>query len=171
MKDEYIICSQPIHWKNYLLSSILMFVSIILISLRMGFPDKSLVNTITGTEILDDTIVSVTMAVEVFGLCLIIAALYARIIRVITIRYFVTNKRIIKVSGFLTKQKTEMMISRCETVYMKENIYERIFNCGDLLCMAPGSSIILDDVSNVEVFKLHIMELINKNKDAERNKD
>ena len=171
MQDEYIICTRPIHWKNYILVSILMLAAIILLSVRMAFPDKSLVNSMTTTPIIDDTIASVFMAIEVFALCLIIARLYVRIIRVCTIRYFVTNKRIIKVSGFLTKQKTEMLISRCETVLMKENIYERIFNCGDLLCLAPGSQILLDDVKDVEEFKLHIMELINKRKDAERDKD
>ncbi len=55
-----------------------------------------------------------------------------------------------------------MLISRCEMVYMNQNVYERMFNTGDILAVSAGANIFLDDVYNALKFKETVLEEMNK---------
>ena len=164
---ETIIMEKPIHWKNYLGTGFLTVVSAVLLAAKLISPGTSVINNIAGEEILTSQAMGVITAIEVVFLAF--ATLYpaTNLVKTATIRYYVTDRRIICVKGFLTITMREMRIDRCETVAIKQNVYERLFGCGDIVCYAPGSEIILNDVKDADKFKLRIMELLTAKRHGE----
>lgn len=173
LDDESVILEKPIHWKNYLLVSILFLTAIIIFSIRAIVPNDCIINLFLGEgERLNQETSAIIGKLELIATSFLVFFLIGRVTEVFFIRYYVTNKRIIMTRGFLTIKVTDMLIRRCETVKIKQSIYERIFKCADILCMAPGSMILLDDVTDAEQFKKAIMNQIARQKDASTdNKD
>lgn len=169
LDGEEILLEEPIHWKNYLWSMTLLLLCIIMLLVRSATPEKTIIGFLAGGELFNREGTALISTIEMVTFSMFALYLFARIAKVACIRYFVTNKRIICLSGFFTIVMKEMRIERCETVQLKQNVYERLFNCGDIICFAPGSEILLDDVKDAERFKQTIMNLLTDKDHADRN--
>ena len=170
LDGETILLQEPIHWKNYLGSGLMMLLCLVLLALRSAMPNKTLIGHLSGQDFFNSSGTHLLAVIEAVTLGMFIFYLFGRMAKVLCIRYYVTNRRIICLSGFFTIVMKEMRIERCETVELKQNVYERLFGCGDIICFAPGSEIILDDVRDAEHFKQTIMKLLtDRDNHADRN--
>ena len=57
-----------------------------------------------------------------------------------------------------------MLLSHCEMVYLKQNVYERLFRTGDVQCISAGAQLLLDDVYDAVAFKQTILRLLMERK-------
>ncbi len=80
-------------------------------------------------------------------------------IRYVTTEFGITNKRVIFKRGLLKREVSEINISRIESLNLKQNIIERLFNFGDIVIYGGGEmqSIILD-VHNPMAFRKAFIE-------------
>lgn len=162
LKDEKLIIKTMIHWKNYLLSGLVFLVSLIIFCVRIINPSSCLLETMAPEGTVTSQTALILSKAEMI-LCAFLAIFLAdRLIKVAFIRYYVTNKRIVKSTGLFTVTYSEMLISRCETVKMKQNVIEGLFGCADIICLAPGSQILLLDVTRAEEFKNAILQQISQ---------
>lgn len=161
LKDETILMEQPIHWKNYLSSGTFLLLCTVLFIVRAFNPDACLADLITGNDKPSDAS-AVLGRLELISAGVLMVIFFMRAASVAFIRYYVTNRRIVATSGFFTIHTQEMLIERCETVFLRQSVYERAFGCADLLCIAPGSKIVLDDVTKAEAFKETIMKQLTQ---------
>ena len=168
LEDEQIILEKPIHWKNYIVIGGLFLALCIFFIFRTANTSWSLLNALAGQKIVGPEVARLLSFLEAMAFAVLMGIVFIRIAAIMCIRYYVTNRRIIKTTGFFTIVNEEMMLMRCETVYLKSSIYERIFDCGDIFCLAPGSNIYLDDVPQPEEFKRTILNELAK-KNAARN--
>lgn len=162
MEGEEILADEPIHWKNYLSSVLLITLCVFVGLVRNHLKAVSIINHVTGMTIIPPSMNGLVVVCEEIILFTAILLAMARAIRISYIHYYVTNKRIISTNGILNRQVTEMLLNKCEMVYMNQNAYERMYNCGDILCVSAGTSLFLDDVKNVMKFKQMLMKLISE---------
>ena len=156
MPDERVIIDEGIHWKNMLSSVALAVLCVGAAALRLRFRGFHILPDSETTHALADTLS--TFLTLILTLLLLFAVI--RIIRTSCIRYYVTDRRIIRTSGIINVSITEMMLSRVEMVILNQNPYERLFNCGDIRCVSAGAELFLDDVRNAREVKAKILELM-----------
>lgn len=160
-EDEKIILEKAIHWKNYLFPTALLCICSFSMIFRIYFRETSLLNRILGFRLMTEKYQLLLSDMEIVLIGAFAAWCILTIIRISAIRYYVTDRRVISISGILNRNSRKMLVSRIETVYLNQNLYERLFNCGDVLCVAPGSQIFLDDVSDAEGFRDAVLNLTN----------
>ena len=166
LEGECLISEKPIHWKNYLSSLIFFTASFTMLIVRSFHMDRCLADLLVDTTKEPfDINAGTTMAwIEFLTFTATTIFFFTRLAKVACTRYYITNKRIIKTTGFFTIKISEMLIERCETVMIKQSIYERLFGCADILCLAPGSNLYLNDVPKAREFRKDIIQLISKQK-------
>jgi len=157
---EVILADEPIHWKNYIGSLCVLLLTALLLGVRTGKPDGCLLDWLPAGERLNDATRMILGHIELVIYFVALGAAYLRLAKVYFIRYYLTSKRIIVTTGFFTVRTVEMLIQRCETVNLKQNVVERLFGCADITCLAPGSSILLLDVKRAAEFKKLIMSYL-----------
>ena len=162
MEGESIILQSPKHWRNYIMLTLALIACVVATALRVTHPDISLVNTITGMETIAPGTVRTISYVEAFTALLLLGGIILSIIDVAYTCYYVTDRRIVCTSGWINVRTSEMMISKCETVSMSQDIPERIFSSGDILCTSAGTSMYLDDVYQARQFRQTVLKQINK---------
>lgn len=162
LEDERVLIDEPIHWKNYLSALLTMTLSIFLMMLRWSLKDQNLVNYFTGKALVTGSANQLLVLMEMFLLLVLFIAAFIRTVDISYIHYYVTNRRIISTAGVFNRQFSEMLLSRCEMVYLTQSIYERMYNCGDILCISAGSQLFLDDVKDAVRFKQTLMDLLSK---------
>ena len=161
LDGETVIIEKPIHWKNYLSSLVLFCLFLTGLIIRSRHPEGCIISKLVSDAINGEAAV-LFGKIELLFCAIAVLFFFGRIAKISCIRYYVTNKRILMTSGFFTIRIAEMLISRCETVMLKQSIYERLFRCADLMCLAPGSSLYLEDVPNAEKIRTTILNLIAK---------
>jgi len=80
-------------------------------------------------------------------------------------KYTISNKRIIVEYGILSKHKDEINISHIRSINISQSMFQRVFNCGDILIGTAGTAgyeILLNYVKNPR----EISERINQLKTA-----
>lgn len=162
LEGERIIVDEPIHWKNHLTSVLAMTLGLFLTMVRIHLKEKSLLNHVTGAIIVPAEVNRVAVLIEITLLLLVVLWAFLRTVDISYIHYYLTNKRIISVSGVIHRTFSEMLLSRCEMVYLNQNPYERMYNCGDILCVSAGAQLFLDDVVNAVAFKQTLMSLLSE---------
>lgn len=162
IEGEEILIEEPIHWKNYILPSILLGICTFAMLFRAYFPKESLINALLHGCYIDAEMQKILTGGEILFLAFFALQAFVKMMEVSYVRYYVTSKRIISISGILNIRIQEMLISRCEMVYMNQNVYERMFNTGDILAVSAGANIFLDDVYNALKFKETVLEEMNK---------
>lgn len=160
LEGEHILVDQPIHWKNYLSALLTMALGLFLIMVRLHLKDTNLINRLYGKAVLDGTANTILVIVETALLGVLVLSAFVRTIDISYIHYYLTDKRIIATSGVIERQFQEMLLSKCEMVYLNQNAYERMYNCGDILCVSAGSSLFMDDVKDALRFKQRLMGLL-----------
>ena len=164
MEDETILSEEPIHWKNYITALLSAALCFTLILIRGRFMSFSFMNHYLGKTVVPVNIQVLLSKIELVILGLFILSSILKIIRIGYIRYYLTNKRIITVSGILNVTFQEMLIDRIEMVFLHQNVYERMYSCGDILCVSAGTKLFMDDVKNAVAFKQRIMNLMAQKK-------
>lgn len=167
LPGEKVIREENIHWKNYLVSFLLLTGCLCLNILKARFQGRPLIEMVQNSFTLPQEIKGIVNILEGVVLLVISLSCLCRIITIMSIRYYITNKRIIKKGGILNKNRSEMLLEKCEIIYLNQNIYEQFYNCGDILCVSAGASLFLDDVKNPVEFKRTIQELIIAKQDDE----
>lgn len=162
LEGERIIIDEPIHWKNYLSSLLTMALGVFLILVRLDNKDASILNWIMHRQVLTPGQMRYVVTAEIVMLGLLIAGAFVRTVDISYIHYYVTNKRIIATSGVINRQFSEMLLNKCEMIYLNQNAYERMYSCGDILCVTAGSSLFLDDVKDAVAFKQRLMQLLSE---------
>ncbi len=162
LEGERIIIDEPIHWKNYLSSLLTMALGVFLILVRLDNKDASILNWIMHRRVLTPGQMRYVVTAEIVMLGLLIAGAFVRTVDISYIHYYVTNKRIIATSGVINRQFSEMLLNKCEMIYLNQNAYERMYSCGDILCVTAGSSLFLDDVKDAVAFKQRLMQLLSE---------
>lgn len=162
LPDEEVISDEPIHWKNYLSSLLAIALCTFLAMLRTYFHDVSILNKLIGSPMIPSNLNRLFVIMELTVLIVIIILLMLRTMDISYIHYYLTTKRIIATSGIINRQFSEMLLAKCEMVYLTQNAYERMYNCGDILCVSAGASLFLDDVKNAVAFKQRIMSLMSE---------
>lgn len=171
LPDEKIVIETPKHWRNYILPTIAAAACIAAVWLRIKDPWSSLVNKFLPGTIPQKVVLILSFA-EAALLIILLAALCFAMVDTAYTRYYVTNKRIISVTGWFNVRIVEMRIDRVETVSLSQRPGERIFNSGDILCVCPGASIYLDDVFDARRFRQTVMRMVSEDVDAlERRKE
>lgn len=161
LEGETIIIHEPVHWKNYIGPATVALFGAIGVILRMKYPHVSIAGKLVGKDFIDADFQSFLSFSEGLVLSVLTAFAYLRVLQTAYIRYYVTNKRIISVSGIIAITFSEMLISRCEMVFLHQGVAERIFDSGDILCVSAGASIKLDDVFHAVRFKQTILAEMN----------
>jgi len=84
------------------------------------------------------------------GLLGLAAVLYAEFSR-LTIRYTVTDSRIIRKDGIIRRRTNQMPFNKIERVELDQGLIQRIFNLGDIVLDTGEDTIVLQSLGNVEV--------------------
>lgn len=161
LPDEKILLDNPKHWRNYILPVATLCLAFAGLWFRLAHPEKNLVNMLSP-GFLPAGVVQVMSYVEAMTMLIIIMAVGLDMVNTAYTRYYVTNKRIIAISGWFRVRVSEMLLDRCESVSLSQKVSERIFNSGDILCVSAGASIYLDDVYDARRFRQTIVAELTK---------
>ncbi len=164
LDGESVIIQEPIHWKNYIIPVLLSVIGSVLLVVRAANPDYSLFNRIAAMDAVPAELQRLVSLVEGLVIAGLVGMAYYRILATVYIRYYVTDRRIIAISGIIGVKYQEMLLSHCEMVYLKQNVYERLFRTGDVQCISAGAQLLLDDVYDAVAFKQTILRLLMERK-------
>ena len=104
---------------------------------------------------------SVWLLVSIFVPYLIFIPAYM-FLRFFKIEQAVTNKKVMKKSGIISRNINEIRLSKAETVEFKQTIFGRIFNYGNVVVTGTGNSkLVFEFVSNPRVVKNEIDNLLD----------
>lgn len=79
--------------------------------------------------------------------------------------YVVTNKRVIAKRGIIAVKTEELRNAKVESVYIKQGILERLFNCGTVVFGGTGGSkVSFRYIGDPRQIKTHLEEIIDENK-------
>ena len=85
--------------------------------------------------------------VGILGLASVLYAEFSRL----TIRYTVTDSRIIRKDGIIRRRTNQMPFNKIERVELDQGLIQRIFNLGDIVLDTGEDTIVLQSLGNVEV--------------------
>lgn len=98
------------------------------------------------------------------GIIISLASLWAMLGWLKT-EYVVTNKRVIAKRGIIAVKTEELRNSKVESVYIKQGILDRLFNCGTVVFGGTGGSkVSFRYIGDPRQIKTHLEEIIDENK-------
>lgn len=171
MNGETVLISRPKHWKNYILPALSLLTCLIFASARWAYRSHTILElfpAITATEsgrmIFESVfgIKGLLVLVEMAVVTMMSLQALVTVIDISATRYYVTDKRVVATSGLLNVRICEILIKRIETVELNESVYERIFGSGDILIIAAGTNIYLDDVYDAREFKMTLVKQMSE---------
>ena len=96
------------------------------------------------------------------GVVITIFATY-KFLRFYSIEQAITNKKVIKKSGIISRNIDEIRLAKTETVEFNQTILGRIFNYGNVSVTGTGNSkVVFEFVSSPRVLKNHIDNLLDE---------
>lgn len=155
---EKVILTTGLHWINLIIPTLMSFLFAALLIFRCMNMKLSLINILTNHAVIPSEYQRTAALTGALLLFIILMNFLVRIAITLLTRYFITDKRVIITSGLLTIRLSEMLLDRCETVTLSQNILERILDTGDIMIISAGSSLILKDVPEVNSFRMQIIE-------------
>ena len=157
--EEKVIMVTRLHWINIIAPGIIAIATMTGLWWRCTNIDFSLFNYIFQKELIPlEYQYHASLIGAVILLLLHLKAIVSIIASLLT-RYYITDRRIIITSGILTVTLSEMLLSRCETVTLSQNVLERLLGSGDIMILSAGASLILNDVPEVNSFRMTILNL------------
>lgn len=153
---------ESMHWKNYLFPAAVMCLCLIILPIRYSFEGYSVLNALCGARILPGNAVLYVSVFEELALGAVVLAMFSRIVTISYTKYYLSDRRIVCVSGVFDVSYEEMLLSCCEMVFLHRNASETMFNCGDILCVSAGANLLLEDVKDAIRFKQTLMGLLSK---------
>lgn len=163
---ERIVVKTPKHWRNYIPPVFAILLCLVALFLRLRYPDVSLLSVLLPGS-LPPAFLALAGRVEILLLAVLLPVLAFGMVETAYTQYYITDRRIAAVSGFLNVRVSELMLDRCESVTLSQRLGERLFNAGDILCVSAGAAIYLDDVYDAMRFKQTLMELISGEKSGD----
>lgn len=163
---EELLFASGIHWKNYIVPFVAGVVLMALLILKAFYATEPLTNdwirAFGGTFVLGGAAGSAASAAEYLAISFLLAADIVGVMRRLCVGYFITGRRIILMSGWLNLHSTEIQLTRCKAVAVKENIYERIFGTGDVIVYTAETQVYFDDVPHVRAFATLIQDTVSE---------
>lgn len=141
MPGEQVIHSAPMHWKTYILPSVVIMLAAIILLL------------VTQTAM---SMVAKASACTV--IVMLAAAAVSRLLHIRSVQYLVTNRRVIKISGAFRKKVSEVNISDSLQVTMSQTPEQYAFATGNIHLQTNGSELELSSVLYPIRFRLKVME-------------
>ena len=167
--DEKVITTTSLHWVNLVIPFTALIICLFSLFLRLRYINLCLINEAALKPLISLEYQKYLVIATIAVLLLIIFLSLINIFSSLLTRYYITNKRIITLSGILTIRMSEMLLDRCETVNLSQNILERMLDCGDIMIISAGSNLFLNDVPNVNSFRLTIMHMSAEYKNSLNN--
>jgi uncharacterized membrane protein YdbT with pleckstrin-like domain len=170
MPGEHIVLTSKIHWKNHIFPTLMLAATIAAAGAVEVCRQRQMLTLLTGWHMPANVERALMLCVWAMITFAILRLAVSMLNNVFT-RYYVTDRRIIAVRGFLNITIREMDLDRCETVTLTQNLYERLFNTGDVTAVSAGASIYMDDVRNAMQFRMTVVEMmtIRREKTGRRN--
>lgn len=171
MPGETVLISRPKHWKNFILPVLSLLTCIVFAIARWAYRTHtilelfpSLLSDPTYRSLFESvySVRPILVVAEITIVMLMSLESVVTILEVCATRYYVTDRRIVATSGLLNVRMCEILLRRIETVELNETLYERIFGSGDILIIAAGTNIYLDDVYDARQFKMTLIEQMTK---------
>ena len=162
---EKMLFASGIHWKDYVIPLTVIFLAALLsmTSIASRRPlTQGLLDALGSPQFFADAH-SAALLTAVERLTLLVLAIHA-IRKAVTLAftgYFVTDRRVIRMTGWLNTLTTEIRIERCKVMDVKQNIIEKIFATGDVLITTAETSLLLEDVPQVRTFARTINERVD----------
>lgn len=160
--DERVIVSTRIHWINLIVPGVLLIAGFSALLLKIMHSDVSLINLVAKQALIQQEWQKWTSLLGYILLVLFLLKQMLVLADLLLTRYYVTNKRVISISGVFNISMSEMLLDRCETVSLSQNFLERIFNIGDIVVLSAGSSMVLNDVPSVNDFRMKLLEMSSR---------
>lgn len=157
--EEKVITTTSLHWINLVMPGITIIICLILLFWRLRYINLCLINEMALKAIIPPPYQRYAVIISIVAFLLIILMSLVNIISSLLTRYYITNKRVITISGILTVRMSEMLLDRCETVNLSQNILERMLDSGDIMIISAGANLFLNDVPHVNSFRLTIMRM------------
>lgn len=167
LPDETLLICQPKHWRNVIMPFLTIGLSFFVLFNRILQPELNVINGIIRRDLVPESVNKIFVAIEAITALAVIFVMVYKILSFSYTRYYVTDRRIIAISGMLEVSYQEMLLNKCEMVYLHMDVVENIFSSGDIVCVSAGTNIVLNDVYNAVAFKQEILKLISERRDAE----
>lgn len=164
LPGEHIVLTSRIHWKNHIFPGMMLALTVAAAVLAGICHQKDMLEVITGGQLPHDIRRALMLCIWAFITFAVLRLAVSMLNNVFT-RYYVTDRRIIAARGFLNITILEMDLDRCETVTLTQNLYERLFNTGDVTAVSAGASIYMDDVRNAMQFRMTVVEMMTKRRE------
>lgn len=158
---EKIVARTRLHWRRRLLPGGGALLCVAAMTATLTDPGAPLRLFFPGKEITVPTLIVLAVIETMFLLGLLWTCLRVYI-QASLVRYYLTTRRIVKVSAaeFLERRTSDMMLERCGSVRVDCQGKGSRLDAGDILCVGPGSSLLLEDVSGAEGFAQRIREMM-----------
>lgn len=140
LKDEEIVYKAKIHWAIYLPAAVWGLLAII-------FTIDYFANNAEGILVLMLIMWAVTAFCVIKGL---IETRYSE--------YVLTNKRLIMKTGIIARKTEELMLTKCEGVFVDQSILGRLFGYGTLLATTGGATNKFRKIADPIIFRNRINE-------------
>lgn len=177
MKDERIttadsgettLFSSGIHFKNYIApAAALMALAVLFFSRATrhdGIPAIAIAAALTRIPSLipPHNVQAIFLTLEQIFTAIFMVHFATRIARLTSIRYRITDRRLMRTVGWLTTNITQVRLERCRMVNIKQNVMEKLFRAGDVTVITTEGMIYLEDVPNVHLFAETINERLSQ---------
>lgn len=160
-EDEKIIRVQHMHWRNRVGPAVTFTVCFILLLEKVKYPQFSFIGFIINRP-LGKTVHELLFFLTTSILITLILKSAASYTRNAFVRYYVTDQRIVSISGVMSMHSSEILLLRCENIHLDQRLWERIFNSGDIELYGAGTGLVLNDVYKARELKHLISELVHQ---------
>ena len=145
-KDEKIMVTPKLHWINYVIVIMCLIFAIVctVLYFRLGEDIYPIFKIIYATPI----------AVFVFSA-------FIFVLRIWLMEMAVTTKRVVFRAGIISVHTEELKISRIESVEIKQSIFGRIFDYGNLCFSGTGTGkVLFPNIENPRQIKAQLEDVI-----------
>ena len=158
-----------IHWRRYIFPAAVLAASAALLltkALAAGNPYlHPLLNVWSrgGTmPMFTGQAADIVSFMENLSLLVLAAAAVVCVMRLKSIRYILTNKRLLIRSGWLRRYWIHVQLHRCKAVGVRQSVVARLFNTADITVSTPEIRTILEDVTDYEPFSASLQRAVSE---------
>ena len=127
-KDEEIMVTPKLHWINYLVVAVCLILALVCTVLYLR---------------LDEDVYPIFKIAYAFPIVVFVFSAFIFTLRIWLMEMAVTTKRVVFRSGIISVNTEELKISRIESVEIKQSIFGRILDYGNLCFSGTGTGRVL----------------------------
>ena len=170
LKDETVIMVTGMHWKAYLLPIfVLALTTTFAFTKVLAGPQEPIFNAwirlFSGEMFVSHgyTALIISHMEMLVVLALMILSLISMLGKSAT-TYVITNLRVIKSWGILKYGSSQLQLSRCKAVDIRQDVIARICGTSDVIVSSPETIIHFQNVDNYRLFANTIQEKVSHSK-------